>query len=88
MNTENYPNYRVSVYSRVGGRSQILDELQMESSKEFEGLLDALDWITSRAKTAGWRHFELITSDNGNNKPLRKADMDLSRAHAMARSAE
>lgn len=68
---EELPNYTVTIKSRLGSHSQILDEEHLESCESFDGILDAIDYISRRAVASGWRNFTLETVNPRLAKPLR-----------------
>jgi hypothetical protein len=64
-------NYKVTIRSRIGSRSQILPESHQEAIEEFESVDDMLQYIRRSALVGGWRDFEVETiSDSTEGIPL------------------
>lgn len=64
-------NYQVTIKSRLGSRSEILEKSRAISVQRFEGILDALDFINRQSTVNGWRDFSLETIATQAAKPLR-----------------
>lgn len=64
-------NYQVTIYSRLGMRSEILKERRIQTIARFAGILEAIRWMEAQASVHGWRDFSLVTvGDSVSGIPL------------------